>query len=58
VLNHSGITRLTNNDLAFNGAGINNVSGFVVTYGSNRNDSSMSGTITPAGGPTSALGQQ
>ncbi|QPF81617.1 hypothetical protein IC762_17470 [Bradyrhizobium genosp. L] len=59
VRNQSGgTTRLSNNTLSFNSTGINNVSGSVITYGNNRNTSSALGTITPAGGATSDLGQQ
>lgn len=59
VLNQSsGITRISNNDIMHNTTGINNASGTVFTYGNNRNDTTTSGTVTAAGGPTSALGQQ
>ena len=53
VLNKSGGTMLlSNNDLAFNTTGINNASGTVFTYGTNRNASTATaimGTVTSAG---------
>jgi hypothetical protein len=54
----TAITRLANNSIMHNTAGINNTSGSVITYGTNRNDTTTAGTVTNAGGPTSALGQQ
>ncbi|MBR0937246.1 hypothetical protein [Bradyrhizobium jicamae] len=58
VLSQGGTIRLSNNDIALNSVGINNLNGTVITYGNNRNTSSTSGTITPAGGATPDLGQQ
>lgn len=58
VLNSSGITRLANNDIAFNTTSINNSSGSVITFGNNRTNTPTSGAITAAGGATSDLGQQ
>jgi hypothetical protein len=46
--NASAITRLSNNDIMHNTAGINNTSGTVFTYGTNRNDTTTVGTVTPA----------
>ena len=47
VLNNSGTTRISNNDIMHNTAGINNVGGTLVSYGNNRNDTTTAGTITP-----------
>ena len=59
VLNQSnGITRLANTDIVMNTTAINNATGFVVTYGTNRNPGPNTGTITPAGAVTSDIGQQ
>jgi hypothetical protein len=59
VLNQSsGTTRLSNNSIMNNTAGLNNVTGSLITYGNNRNNTTTAGTITPAGGNTSDLGQQ
>jgi hypothetical protein len=54
----NGITRLSNNDMGLNTTAINNILGYVVTYGNNRNPGPNIGTITPAGSATSDLGQQ
>jgi len=58
VLNAGGTTRLSNNEIMHNTTGINNSSGSLITYGNNRNNTTTTGTITPAGGNTSDLGQQ
>jgi hypothetical protein len=54
----TGVTRLSNNDIMHNTAGINNTSGSVITYATNRNDTTTSGTITSAGAAGAAQGQQ
>lgn len=59
VLNQGGTIRLSNNDIVFNTtAGINNASGTVYTYGTNRNNTTTLGVVTPAGGAGSSFGEQ
>jgi len=54
----AGTTLLSNNDIALNATAVDNASGYVVTYGNNRDPGSVTGTIIAAGGVTSNLGER